>query len=97
MKSVLTATPSADGDLNYYRTFEQRVIVDAIRVHLATDADVETSRRKRLTQHPIASWELRVGKFRVFYELEEPSTVNIVAVGHKEHNQLVMRGKRVEL
>jgi len=33
----------------------------------------------------------------VFYELEEPSTVKIVAVGHKEHNQLFVRGKRVEL
>jgi len=97
MKLVLTATPSADADLDFYRTFKQRVVVDAIKVHLASDADVETSRRKRLTQHPIASWELRVGKFRVFYELDEPSTVKIVAVGHKEHNQLFMRGKRVEL
>jgi hypothetical protein len=53
--SLLTATPSADADLGYYRTFEQRVIVDAIKVHLASDADAETSRRKRLTQHAIAS------------------------------------------
>lgn len=97
MKLVLAATPSADADLDYYRTFEQRVIVDAIKVHLASDADVETSRRKRLTQHPIASWELRIGKFRVFYELEGLSTVKIVAMGHKEHDQLFVRGKRVEL
>jgi mRNA-degrading endonuclease RelE of RelBE toxin-antitoxin system len=40
---------------------------------------------------------LRVGKFRVFYELEEPTTVKIVAVGHKEHNDLFVRGKRIEL
>lgn len=97
MDFVLTATPSADADLDYYRTFEQRVIVAAIKVHLASDADVETSRRKRLAQHPVASWELRVGKYRVFYELEEQATVKIVAVGHKEHNQLFVRGKRIEL
>ena len=97
MKFVLTATPSADSDLEYYKAFEQRVIVEAIKVHLAIDAHVETNRRKRLAQHPLASWELRVGKYRVFYELAEQATVKIVAVGHKEHNELFLRGKRVEL
>jgi mRNA-degrading endonuclease RelE of RelBE toxin-antitoxin system len=97
MKFLLTATPSADADIEYYKAFEQRVIVDAIKVHLLIDAHVETNRRKKLTQHPIATWELRVGKYRVFYELEEPTTVKIVAVGHKEHNELFVRGKRVEL
>jgi mRNA-degrading endonuclease RelE of RelBE toxin-antitoxin system len=97
MKFLVTATPSADADLGYYKAFEQRVIVDAIKIHLAIDAHVETNRRKRLTQHPLASWELRVGKYRVFYELEDQTTVKIVAVGHKEHNELFVRGKRVEL
>jgi mRNA-degrading endonuclease RelE of RelBE toxin-antitoxin system len=97
MKFLLTATPSADADLEYYRAFEQRLIVDAIRTHLLIDAHVETHRRKMLTQHPIANWELRVGNYRVFYELEEPTTVKIVAVGHKEHNELFVRGKKVEL
>ena len=97
MEFLVTATPSADADIEYYKAFEQRVIVDAIKVHLAIDADVETNRRKRLTQHPVASWELRAGKYRVVYELEEEATVKIVAVGHKERNELFVRGKRVEL
>jgi mRNA-degrading endonuclease RelE of RelBE toxin-antitoxin system len=90
-------TPSADGDLKRYRAFEQRVIIGAIKLHLVTDADVETKRRKRLGEHPVAPWELRVGNFRVFYEFEGKTNVKVVAVGHKEHNDLFIRGRRVEL
>jgi mRNA-degrading endonuclease RelE of RelBE toxin-antitoxin system len=102
MQFRVTATPSADEDLAYFKVFEQRIIVGAIRVHLVSDANIETNRRKRLTDHPLASWELRVGKYRVFYELEEheleeKGTVKIVAVGHKEHNALFVRGREVEL
>jgi mRNA-degrading endonuclease RelE of RelBE toxin-antitoxin system len=89
-------TPSSEADLRCYRVFEQRAIVDAIKVHLAVDAGIETTRRKRLHEHPIATWELRVGEHRVFYELGE-ATITVVAVGHKEHNDLFIRGKKVEL
>jgi mRNA-degrading endonuclease RelE of RelBE toxin-antitoxin system len=97
MKFQVILTPSADADLRYFKVFEQRIIVDAIKVHLTTDAEVESNRRKKLTQHPIAPWELRVGKHRIFYEFEDETTVKIVALGHKEHNDLFIRGKRVEL
>ncbi len=40
---------------------------------------------------------MRVGEHRVFYEIEEETKVKIVAVGHKEHNDLFIRGKKVEL
>jgi mRNA-degrading endonuclease RelE of RelBE toxin-antitoxin system len=90
-------THSAEADLAHFRAFEQRVIVDAIRAHLTVDADVESRRRKRLTAGPVAPWELRVGDHRVFYQVEAESTVTIVAVGVKEHNELFIRGKKVEL
>jgi hypothetical protein len=47
--------------------------------------------------NPAAPWELRIGDFRVFYEIENDTTVKIVSIGHKEHNDLFIRGKRVEL
>jgi len=40
---------------------------------------------------------LRIDDYRVFYDLEEEDQVKVVAVGHKEHNDLYIRGKKVEL
>ncbi|MGH9766726.1 MAG: type II toxin-antitoxin system RelE family toxin [Blastocatellia bacterium] len=40
--------------------------------------------------------ELRAGKFRIFYEVDESAkSVIIVSVGHKERNKLFIRGKEV--
>jgi len=93
----ISFTPSADADLAYFRAVDQRVIVEAIRVFLTTDAESESRRRKRMTENPVAPWELRVGAHRVFYEIEGGTTVTILAVGVKEHNQLFIRGKKVDL
>jgi mRNA-degrading endonuclease RelE of RelBE toxin-antitoxin system len=94
---VVRRKATSDEDLRHFSVFEQRAIVVAIRVHLVTDANRETKRRKKLTGHPIAPWELRLGKHRVFFEFEGETTVKIVAVGHKEHNDLFIRGRKVEL
>jgi hypothetical protein len=33
----------------------------------------------------------------VFYDLEEPNFVKVLAVGYKDRNELYIRGKKVEL
>jgi mRNA-degrading endonuclease RelE of RelBE toxin-antitoxin system len=50
-----------------------------------------------LTANPLAPWELRVGDHRVFYEVEGDTAVTILAVGIKDHNDLFIRGRKVEL
>jgi mRNA interferase RelE/StbE len=97
MAFSIRLTRSADEDLLFYPVFDQRVIVDAIKLHLIHGADKETRRRKRLTDHPLASWELRVGDFRVFYDMEGNAEVKVTAIGHKIHNELFIRGKKVEV
>jgi len=58
-----------------------------------------TRNRKQLeTPSPFdATWELRVGsdnRFRVLYEIDEGTrTVNILAIGIKERNRLLIGGK----
>jgi mRNA-degrading endonuclease RelE of RelBE toxin-antitoxin system len=96
MKSVVVFSSAAEADLAYYRTFEQRIIVDAIKQHLVADADSESKRRKKMIGHPLAPWELRAGDFRVFYEIDDEARVKIISVGHKEHNTLLIRGRRLE-
>jgi mRNA-degrading endonuclease RelE of RelBE toxin-antitoxin system len=46
----------------------------------------------------LASWELRVGDYRVFYDVSlESGTVIIVAVGRKDHNRLWIGGEEIDL
>jgi len=97
MPFTIGFTPSANEDLLSYPVTQQRVIVDSIKRHLTHEANQETRRRKKLTDHPIAPWELRVGDFRVFYDIEEETVVKITAIGHKVHSDLFVRGKKVEL
>lgn len=89
-------TPSANEDLLSYPVTQQRTIIDSIKRHLSHEANLETRRRKKLTDHPLAPWELRVGDFRVFYHIKD-DIVGITAVGHKVHNDLIVRGQKVEL
>jgi len=97
MKFEVVFSPNAELDLAYHRTFEQRIIVDAIKGHLVVDADVESKRRKKMVENRLAAWELRAGDFRVFYEIEDDTTVKIISIGHKRHNTLYIRGEMVEL
>ena len=90
-------TDSALGDLDFFPKKERRTIADAIKLFLSHDANVETKRRKPLRPNRIAAWELRIADWRVFYDFETENVVKVVAVGHKEHNDLYIRGKKVEL
>jgi mRNA interferase RelE/StbE len=97
MKFELKFTGSADSDIDVYTAREQRIIFDAISAFLEVDADVPTKRRRQLRPNPLAPWELRIGDYRVFYEIREERIVRVLAVGHKEHNVLFIRGRRVEI
>jgi mRNA-degrading endonuclease RelE of RelBE toxin-antitoxin system len=95
---LIEVTEDAKADLYYYVAFERKIITSEIRTQLRHQPSRETKNRKRLRDHPIASWEIRSGKYRVFYEVDETSRkVTIVAVGHKEHNALFIRGWKVRI
>jgi len=90
-------TPGARDDLDYFRSREKKIILDAISEFLGVDANVETRRRKCLRANNLAPWELRVGDYRIFYEISDDTRVRVLAIGHKEHNDLFVQGKRIEL
>ena|SRR2546428_12487861 len=95
---AVEVTEEAKGDMDFYAASIRKAIVTEIRKQLLYEPLVETKNRKRLRDNPIAKWELRAGKFRIFYEVDEVAqSVIIVSVGHKERNRLFIRGKEVEI
>ena len=67
------------------------------------EPNVETKNRKPLRQPApfAAQWEIRFGpdnRFRVLYDIDEAQhAVQIVAIGEKEGNRLIVAGEEVEL
>ena len=91
-------TESAKADLNYFSVYERRIIVSDIRTQLSYQPLIETRNRKPMRDNAVAPWVLRTRKYRTFYEvLAEEKKVRVVAIGHKEHNELFVRGRKFEL
>lgn len=93
-------SPEAIDHLAAMPVHHRRILLDAIDAHLIHEPTVITRRRKPLRPNPLASWELRVDQFRVYYQVESTSDdqiVYIVAVGKKIRNQVTIGGKAVEL
>jgi len=57
-------TGEALTDLAYFRTPEQKQILDAVDRQLIHQPTIETNNRKRLRPNRVAEWELRIGKYR---------------------------------
>lgn len=91
-------TERAIQDLAFFRKFEQQMILTAIEDQLTYEPAIETRNRKQLRPNDFAEWELRVGQFRVFYDVQVTVTiVQIEGIGYKEGNRLYLRGKEFEL
>ncbi len=87
--------------LSHLQTFtarEQRIIRDAMIEQLSNEPTVPTRNRKEMRPNLLAVWELRIGDFRVYYDIdEEESIVDIRAIGIKEGNQVRIGGEIFEL
>lgn len=88
-------TPEALDDLTALKKNEQTEILDSTEEQLRFEPATETRNRKRMRLNPVAEWELRIGRFRVLYNVEEEvKIVSIEAVGIKIGSNLVFRGKK---
>ncbi|HAX75627.1 MAG TPA: plasmid stabilization protein ParE [Cyanobacteria bacterium UBA11372] len=77
---------------------EQRIIRDALIEQLSNEPTVPTRNRKEMRPNWLAIWELRIGDFRVYYDVDEDeSIVDIRAIGIKEGNQVRIGGEIIEL
>jgi mRNA-degrading endonuclease RelE of RelBE toxin-antitoxin system len=76
-------------------TARQRTIVlTGIDEHLTNEPHVETRNCKLMRPNPLATWELRLGNIRVYYNVESgtDSRVEIQAIGVKVRNQVYLGG-----
>lgn len=91
-------TSEAFDDLHFFRKHEKRKIVKEIEMQLSHQPTDITRNRKRLRPNDTAEWELRIGKYRVFYDvLEEHQVVKIEAIGFKKGSKLFIQGKEYQL
>ena len=91
-------TLEAFEDLRGFRKREQIQIVAGIEVRLRHDPELETRNRKRLRPNQLCEWELRIGPYRVFYDVDlEKRCVKVEAIGYKRGSRLYLHGEEYEL
>ncbi len=99
MKYLIKYSPDAVDQLEAFRARDQRIVSEAISEQLAFQPATPTKNRKRLRPTDLAVWELRVGRFRVYYNVEdEPKPqVDILLIGIKDRDVVTISGKVIEL
>jgi mRNA-degrading endonuclease RelE of RelBE toxin-antitoxin system len=98
MKFRIDIAQSAFDDLQCFKKYERVLILDTMDKQLRDEPAVETRNRKSLRENILSRWELRINKYRVFYNVNETvGVVDVTAVGYKEHGKLFIRGKEVKI
>lgn len=91
-------TRNALEDLLSFKKRDQQIISSAIDEQLTWQPTLETRNRKPLQPNDLSQWELRIGQYRVFYDVDTiVRIVAIKAIGEKKHNQLYIRGRKFKL
>ena len=90
-------TRAADEDLRYFTKREQKIIRTGIKEQLLYQPTVITTNRfpREDRSDKIADWELRVGDYRVYYNVQE--AVKIVRIERitEKHGQFnLFRGRK---
>jgi mRNA-degrading endonuclease RelE of RelBE toxin-antitoxin system len=91
-------SPDAEQHLDSLRKHEQARIINAIEDQLRTEPTRMTRRRKPMRSNLIATWELRIGDFRAYYDVDEAAhSVLVRAIGVKRHNRVFVAGQEIDL
>jgi mRNA-degrading endonuclease RelE of RelBE toxin-antitoxin system len=90
-------TDEAEADLKWFNRREQNIVLDGIKSNLRYEPTVITINRHpcRDDDTKLADWELRIGIYRVYYNVEEiVRVVFIERIGDKPNNTVFLRGRR---
>ncbi|GAH47996.1 unnamed protein product, partial [marine sediment metagenome] len=99
MEYRIEYSPNSENHLRKLTTNQQVIILDTIDKQLSFQPDIKTRNRKPMRTNPLAPWELRIGKFRVYYDFEKipKPIVCIRAIGIKERNIVQIGNKEIKL
>lgn len=98
MKYDLELSVAAEEQLDELPAHDRRIIIAEMEKQLAHQPTVATRNRKLLRPNPVATWELRVGKYRVLYNVvEDQVIVVIVAIAVKKGNKFMIGGEEHKL
>ena len=98
MRFEIEFTTDAIDDMHSFRKHERKYIFEEVEIQLEYQPIEETRNRKKLRPNQLAEWELRMDRFRVFYDVDtEKQRVIIEAIGYKRGNQLFIRGEEYTL
>ena len=90
----ITITREAKAQLLGLPVREQRIISDGITARLLDQPTRPSNAIKLLRPNPLAGYELRLGDFRVLYNVDEENLEVIIAiVGRKIGNSLIVEGR----
>lgn len=99
MSYQIEYTDTAIEHLKFLTTRQQRTVLDTVDEQLKYEPLVETRNRKPMEPNSLATWELRIGNLRVYYDVEvnTVSVVYIQAVGVKNRNRVRIGQEEIEL
>jgi mRNA-degrading endonuclease RelE of RelBE toxin-antitoxin system len=76
----------------------QAALRDSLLRQLAHEPAVETRHRRRLRPNALATWRLRAGELRVYYDVAVALPVVVIkAIGIKRRNRVVIGGEEIDL
>lgn len=93
-KFHIDVAEGAEADLRWFSTYARRIILDGIEVHLQFQPTSGTRRLKPLRPNPVAGWELRLGDYRVLFDVDETQRiVTVQVIGQKQGNRFLVQGQ----
>ena len=90
-------SPEAKDNLRELSVRDQRIIIAWVDIQLPYEPERPTINRKQMKPNKLdLRWELRIGKFRVFYRVDGKDVI-ISLVGEKRGNEVYIGKEKLEL
>ena len=85
--------PSAIDHLRGLPARDRRIILDGTETRLSHEPTSPGRNRKLLRTNNLSTWELRLGNYRVYYDVESGKLqVTVRAIGRKVRDKVVIEG-----